>query len=67
MKQISERVLDLLERGDSVELAVITAGYDSIPRGVGMRVVVTANGGTFRTIGGGTVEYRLGLLAAELS
>ena len=29
MKQILEKVLDLLERGDSVELVTIVAGYGS--------------------------------------
>ncbi|MBS5065337.1 MAG: XdhC family protein [Hungatella hathewayi] len=66
MKQILEKVLDLLERGDSVELVTIVAGYGSTPRGAGARMVVTADGETFGTIGGGAVEYQSGLLAAEL-
>ena len=56
MKQILEKVLDLLERGDSVELVTIVAGYGSTPRGAGARMVVTADGETFGTIGGGAVE-----------
>ena len=66
MRQVLEKVLDLLERGDSVELVTIVAGYGSTPRGAGARMVVTAEGETFGTIGGGAVEYQSGLLAAQL-
>lgn len=66
MKEIFEKVMELLDKGSSLELVTIVAGFGSTPRGPGARMVVTADGATFGTIGGGAVEYQAGLLAAEL-
>lgn len=66
MKEIFEKVMELLDKGSSLELVTIVAGFGSTPRGPGARMVVTADGATSGTIGGGAVEYQAGLLAAEL-
>ena len=66
MRKLFEKVRELVEQGNSLELVTIVAGYGSTPRGAGARMVVTADKTTYGTIGGGAVEYQAGLLAAEL-
>lgn len=61
MKTLIQRIMDAIERGESVVLCTVLASSGSAPRGAGARMAVFADGSTLGTVGGGRVE----LLAAR--
>ena len=66
MKKLFDALRDVLSRGEDAVLVTIVASSGSAPRGAGARMLVTARGRVFGTIGGGAVEYRGEQLAAEI-
>lgn len=56
MKQLYDRMLAALERGENVVLCRIVASSGSVPRGMGACMAVFSDGSTLGTIGGGAVE-----------
>ncbi len=66
MKKLFDALRDTLSRGEDAVLVTIVASSGSAPRGAGARMLVTARGRVFGTIGGGAVEYRGEQLAAEI-
>ena len=61
MKNLTQKMIEAVERGERVVLCTILASSGSSPRGAGARMAVFADGSTLGTIGGGRVE----LLAAQ--
>nr|WP_296043575.1 XdhC/CoxI family protein [uncultured Blautia sp.] len=53
-------------KGDDLVLASIIASSGSTPRGAGSHMLVSKRGRVAGTIGGGSVEYRAGLMALEI-
>jgi xanthine dehydrogenase accessory factor len=51
------RIRDAVAAGERVALIGVVASAGSVPRGVGARIVLRADGGFFGTIGGGALEY----------
>ncbi|MBQ7871471.1 MAG: XdhC family protein [Oscillospiraceae bacterium] len=66
MKQMTERILAALERGEAVVWCTILASSGSSPRGAGARMAVFADGATCGTVGGGEVERLVTLDALEV-
>ncbi|MBE6927767.1 MAG: xanthine dehydrogenase accessory protein XdhC [Ruminococcaceae bacterium] len=57
MKNLTEHLIQAVERGERVVLCTILASSGSSPRGAGARMAVFADGSTMGTVGGGEVEY----------
>ena len=66
MKQIFSALCRALSSGYGAVLCSIIASEGSAPRGTGAKMLVTEDGVTVGTVGGGAVEYRAAQLAAEL-
>lgn len=66
MKEIFSALCRALSSGYGAVLCSIIASEGSAPRGAGAKMLVTEDGLTVGTVGGGAVEYRCGQLAAEL-
>ena len=66
MKKLFDALQEVLSRGEDAVLVTIVASSGSAPRGTGARMLVTARGRIFGTIGGGAVEYKGEQLAAEI-
>lgn len=66
MKQIFSALCRALSSGCGAVLCSIIASEGSAPRGTGAKMLVTEDGVTVGTVGGGAVEYRAAQLAAEL-
>lgn len=56
MRNILNPLLDILRRGDSAIFGTIVEQHGSAPRGSGAKMLVTADGTLYGTIGGGPVE-----------
>lgn len=65
MKRLFQELLGEMEQGRDAVLVTIIASSGSTPRGAGSRMLVKADGTSLGTIGGGAVEYRATLMAAE--
>jgi xanthine dehydrogenase accessory factor len=65
MKQLFSEVMRRLEAGEDLVLATIIASSGSTPRGAGARMLVGREGRLYGTVGGGAVEHRSILTAAE--
>ena len=61
MKILIQKIMEAIERGESVVLCTVLASSGSAPRGAGARMAVFADGTALGTVGGGRVE----LLAAR--
>lgn len=61
MKELTNRLISVLESGERAVLCTILASSGSSPRGAGARMAVFSDGSTIGTVGGGKVE----LLAAQ--
>lgn len=66
MKRLFETILRAMTEGRDAVLVTVAASSGSTPRGAGARMVVTAAGREYGTIGGGMVEYRAQQVAAEV-
>lgn len=66
VKQIFSALCRALSSGYGAVLCSIIASEGSAPRGAGAKMLVTEDGLTVGTVGGGAVEYRAAQLAAEL-
>ena len=66
MKEIFSALCRSLSAGQGTVLCSVIATEGSTPRGAGAKMLVTADGGTVGTVGGGAVEYRCAALAGEL-
>ena len=66
MKELFENLVNAAESGEDTVLVSIIAGSGSVPRGLGARMLVGKSGRICGTIGGGAVEYRSIVLAAEV-
>ncbi len=51
------RIRDAITAGERVALISVVAVQGSVPRGVGARILLRADGGFFGTIGGGALEH----------
>lgn len=65
MKQLFQKVLETIEKGEDAAVITIIASSGSTPRGAGSRILVRADGSTEGTIGGGAVEHRAVEMARE--
>jgi xanthine dehydrogenase accessory factor len=59
MREIFERIAELLRGGKPFALATVIGSEDSTPRGPGVRMIVFPGGSTEGTIGGGAFEKRV--------
>ena len=66
MKAIFSALCRGLSAGHSGVLCSVVASEGSAPRDAGAKMLVTADGSTVGTVGGGAVEYRCTALAKEL-
>ena len=66
VKEIYSALCRALSAGQGAVLCSVIASEGSTPRGAGAKMLVTADGGTVGTVGGGAVEYRCTALAKEL-
>lgn len=66
MKDMFNKLLQTLESGRPAVLVTVVASSGSTPRGAGARMLITDEGRIAGTIGGGAVEYRSELMAAEV-
>ena len=66
MKEIFSALCRALSSGYGAVLCSIIASEGSAPRGTGAKMLVTEDGATVGTVGGGAVEYQATRLAAEL-
>ena len=66
MKKLFDALRDVLSRGEDAVLVTIVASSGSAPRGAGARMLVTARGRVYGTIGGGAVEYKGEEIAKEI-
>lgn len=57
MKNLTEKLIAAIERGEPVVLCTVLASSGSAPRGAGARMAVFADGSTLGTVGGGRVEF----------
>ncbi len=55
--EVWSHIADCLRRGTACALVTVARVEGSTPREAGARMVVTANGGYYGTIGGGTLEF----------
>lgn len=63
--EIFKKALELLEQGTPVAIATIIATRGSVPRREGTKMLVTADGNSFGTIGGGVMEKEVIQLAQQ--
>jgi xanthine dehydrogenase accessory factor len=61
-----EELAAAVARGDSVVLATVVRTSRSVPRRAGSKMLVFADGQTIGTVGGGAMEHRVTLEAAEI-
>lgn len=66
MKTLFQKLKEALTAGQDAVLVTVVASSGSTPRGAGARMLVTAAGRQYGTIGGGAVEYRSEQVAAEV-
>ncbi len=66
VKEIYSALCRALSAGQGAVLCSVIASEGSTPRGAGAKMLVTADGSTVGTVGGGAVEYRCTALAGEL-
>lgn len=66
MKELFERMIAQLEKGEPLVLVTVTAASGATPRGAGARMLVGREGRLAGTIGGGAVEFRSEQIAAEV-
>lgn len=66
MKQLFETMKRQLAESNDAVLVTVIASSGSTPRGAGAHMVVTEEGRIYGTIGGGAVEYRSTLMAADV-
>ena len=66
MKTIFSALCRALSVGQGAVLCSVIASEGSTPRGAGAKMLVTEDGSTVGTVGGGAVEYRCAALAREL-
>lgn len=66
MKKLFQMMKQCMQSGENVVLATVIAGSGSTPRGAGARMLVNQHGRIYGTIGGGAVEYKAQLTAAEV-
>jgi xanthine dehydrogenase accessory factor len=65
MQKLFEQVLLLLEKGEKVSLSTVIARKGSVPAPVGSRLIVTADGSFWGTVGGGLLEAEVLRVAAK--
>lgn len=66
MKELFERLLSALERGENAVLCTIVKSSGSTPRGAGAKLAVFEDGATVGTVGGGEIERLSEKLAREV-
>lgn len=66
MRNLLERLSEVLSGGGAAVLAAVTAGRGSVPRGAGAQMLVEAAGRTRGTVGGGAVEHEAEVRAQAL-
>ncbi len=66
MKDIIEELVSCLRQNEAVMLVTVVKSAGSTPRKRGARMIFTASGKQWGTIGGGKVEYLAGELASQL-
>ena len=66
MRRIFGALAAQLDLGRGAVLCTIADSRGSTPRGAGARMLVTAEGDTAGTVGGGAVEHRAGMLARSM-
>lgn len=66
MKQLIEKLCNLLDDGEDLVVATILARRGSAPRTAGSKMIIRVNGEIFGTIGGGLVEARAQETAREI-
>ena len=64
--EIIKKVNELLESGEKAALATVISTVDSTPGKVGFKMVVTEDGETFGTVGGGCVEAGVWAVAKQV-
>lgn len=65
MRQLFEKIKEELAAGQDLVLVTVTAGWGSVPRGAGARMLTGVTGRLWGTIGGGAVEHQALRRAAE--
>lgn len=66
LMELDHKVLELRKDGISFAVATVVKVSGSAPRHVGAKMIVTADGQIFGTIGGGTLEHRVIADAKEI-
>lgn len=66
MQTLFSTLHDLLCRGHDTVLVTVVASSGSTPRGAGARMLITADGRQYGTIGGGAVEFHSEQLAQDV-
>ncbi|MFQ6086116.1 MAG: XdhC family protein [Candidatus Bathyarchaeia archaeon] len=56
MIEISRKIVEMLEKGETIAVTTIIRTEGSTPRGVGAKMIVTKDGSTYGTIGGDCLE-----------
>ncbi len=64
--ELYHKLSDILARGESAAIATIIGGEGSTPRKVGAKMLITASGDTFGTIGGGIIEAEVIRIASSV-
>lgn len=59
MRNIFETIADLIRSEQSIALATITRTIGSTPRKVGTKMIISRDGNTFGTMGGGDLEKKV--------
>ena len=60
-----EKIVELIDRGEPIAVALVVLAQGSTPQGAGARAVIDASGRLWGTIGGGMVESQALRLARE--
>lgn len=66
MQTLFSTLHDLISRGRDTVLVTVVASSGSTPRGAGARMLITADGRQYGTIGGGAVEFHSEQLAQDI-
>lgn len=66
MRDLCQRMISAVTKGERVVMCTVVASSGSSPRGAGARMLVYADGTTVGTVGGGEVEYLAAKEAVEV-
>jgi xanthine dehydrogenase accessory factor len=65
-ENLYERIVELIDRGEPIAVALVLSAQGSTPQGAGVRAIIDASGRLWGTIGGGMVEAQTLRIAAEV-